>query len=76
MTIDKPSTEVLCISVAPPLYRKPFLTLDEAADFFPIGKNKIRTICERNPNLGIRNGNRLIINRIAFEHYLMNITNI
>lgn len=69
MDYEKKSPDIV-ISIIPPLCQKVFLTIEEAAEYFPIGKNKLRSICEQNAELAVKNGNRLIVNRLALENFL------
>lgn len=54
-----------------PLWEKNNLTIDEAALYFGIGKNKIRELTDgRNCNFVLLNGTKRLIKRKAFEKYL------
>lgn len=55
-----------------PLWHKYALTIEEAAIYYHIGGNKIRMLCDDNPNAEFYflNGNRVLIKRAKFEEYL------
>ena len=55
-----------------PLWEKYMLTIREAADYFHIGKKRIRAIVEADPlaEFIVMNGNRAMIKRELFEKYL------
>ena len=52
-----------------PIWEKYTLTVEEAAQYFRIGENKLRKLAEENLNSGwvIMNGNRIQIKRKKFE---------
>lgn len=52
-----------------PIWKKYMLTIEEAAQYFRIGENKLRKLAEENLNANwlIMNGNRIQIKRKAFE---------
>lgn len=52
-----------------PIWEKYTLTIEEAAQYFRIGENKLRKLAEENLNANwvIMNGNRIQIKRKAFE---------
>lgn len=52
-----------------PIWEKYTLTIEEAAQYFRIGENKLRKLAEENLNSGwvIMNGNRIQIKRKKFE---------
>lgn len=52
-----------------PVWEKYTLTIEEAAQYFRIGENKLRKLAEENPSAAwvIMNGNRIQIKRKAFE---------
>ena len=52
-----------------PIWEKYTLTIDEAAQYFRIGENKLRKLAEENLTAGwvIMNGNRIQIKRKPFE---------
>ena len=55
-----------------PLWEKYTLTIREAARYFHIGEKKLRRIVDENPmaDFVIMNGNRVMIKRKCFEHYI------
>lgn len=53
-----------------PVWEKFALTLEEAAKYYGIGINKLRTITNENNSLVIMNGNRRLIKRKKLEQYL------
>lgn len=55
-----------------PFWEKYTLTIDEAAQYFRIGKNKLRKLIESNKNAQyiLWNGNRAQIKRKLFESFL------
>lgn len=55
-----------------PVWRRYTLTLEEAAMYYHIGENKLRTLISEHPNDGfhIMNGNRALIKRERFEQFL------
>lgn len=61
-----------------PVWEKYTLTVEEAAEYFGIGENKLRRILSENINADfvLRNGNRTQIKRKKFETYLGNIHDI
>ena len=53
---------------------KYLLTIDEAAQYFNIGKNKLRELCkEPNCTYVVYVGKKYLIKRCEFEKYLENI---
>lgn len=52
-----------------PIWEKYTMTIEEAAQYFRIGENKLRKLAEENLNANwvIMNGNRIQIKRKAFE---------
>ncbi|MCW1059728.1 excisionase [Streptococcus anginosus] len=52
-----------------PIWERYTLTIEEAAKYFRIGENKLRSLAEENKNAGwlIMNGNRIQIKRKQFE---------
>ena len=54
------------------------LTIEEAAVYFRIGENKLRTLISNNPRAQyiLRVGNRALIKRKMFEDYLDQTTDI
>lgn len=60
-----------------PIYRKSNLTLDEAAEYFNIGINKLRELSdEDNCSFVLWVGNKRLIKRKALEKYLEEIYSI
>lgn len=55
-----------------PVWRRYTLTIDEAARYYHIGESKLRSIIDGNPqgDFYVMNGNRALIKREKFEHYL------
>lgn len=55
-----------------PIWEKYTMTIEEAAQYFRIGENKLRRLAEENLNANwvIMNGNRIQIKRKAFEKVL------
>ncbi|WP_457778889.1 excisionase [Streptococcus uberis] len=55
-----------------PTWEKYTLTIEEAAQYFRIGENKLRKLAEQNPppDWVIMNGNRIQIKRKLFEKYI------
>lgn len=55
-----------------PIWAKYVLTIEEAAQYFQIGENKLRRIIEENPDEEyiLANGNRKQIKRQMFEKYI------
>lgn len=55
-----------------PIWEKYMLTIEEAAQYFRIGENKLRKLADENPgaNWLFRNGNRYQIKRKIFEKML------
>lgn len=55
-----------------PVWEKYTLTIEEAAQYFQIGENKLRRIVEENPDedFVLSNGNRKQIKRHLFEKYI------
>ena len=57
-----------------PLHEKYALTIDEAAQYFNIGKNKLRELTkEPGCTFVMYSGNRYLIKRQKFEKYLDSI---
>ena len=54
--------------------QKFLLTIDEAAIYFGIGKNKLRNMAnyEKNPDWIVHNGTRALIKRTILEQHLLN----
>ena len=55
-----------------PIWEKYTLTIEEAAQYFQIGENKLRRLLEENPDRDfiLCNGNRRLIKRVLFEKYI------
>ena len=55
-----------------PIWNKYTLTIDEAAEYFRIGENKLRKIINENQDADfvLWNGNRAQIKRLKFERYI------
>lgn len=55
-----------------PIWEKYTLTIEEAAQYFQIGENKLRRLLEENPDdvYVLTNGNRKQIKRRLFEEYI------
>ena len=54
-----------------PIYHKSNLSIDEAAEYFNIGKNKLRELIkEETCEYVLYVGNRALIKRKSFEEYL------
>lgn len=59
-----------------PVWKRYILTIEEAANYYHIGENKLRMIAEEHPEADfiIMNGNRVLIKREKFEEFLDNAT--
>lgn len=59
-----------------PVWERYVLTITEAANYYHIGENKLRSIADEHPaaDFIIMNGNRVLIKRKKFEQYLDNAT--
>lgn len=55
-----------------PVWKRYTLTIDEAANYYHIGENKLRMIADEHPesDFVIRNGNRILFKRQRFEEFL------
>ena len=53
-----------------PVSEKYLLTIKEAAAYFGIGEKRIRFLVQSNSDLGIMNGDRLMVNRKRFEKFI------
>ena len=55
-----------------PVWERYILTITEAADYYHIGENKLRTIADEHPTADfiIMNGNRILLKRQRFEEFL------
>ena len=55
-----------------PIWRRYMLTIEEAAGYYHIGEGKLRMLVSAHPNedFYVMNGNRVLIKREKFEHYL------
>lgn len=61
-----------CETAITPVWRRYTLTIEEAAQYYHIGENKLRAIVDAHPyeNFFVLNGNRVLIKRERFEEYL------
>jgi len=61
-----------------PVWEKYTLTIEEAAQYFRIGENKLRKMAEQNLSAGwvLMNGNRIQIKRKNFEKVIDNLETI
>ncbi len=59
-----------------PVWKRYALTIEEAANYYHIGENKLRMIADEHPEADfiIMNGNRILIKRQRFEDYLDHAT--
>ncbi len=59
-------------SLSIPFWDQYTLTVEEAAQYFRIGENKLRKIIADNPNAKylIKNGSRILIKRKLFEQFI------
>lgn len=59
-----------------PVWKRYALTIEEAANYYHIGENKLRVIADEHPEADyiIMNGNRILIKRQKFEEYLDHAT--
>ena len=55
-----------------PIWQKYTLTIEEAAQYFQIGENKLRRLIEENSDeeFILNNGNRKLIKRCLFEKFI------
>ena len=55
-----------------PIWEKYTMTIEEAAQYFQIGENKLRRLLDDNPDSDfiLYNGNRRQIKRVLFEKYI------
>ena len=55
-----------------PFWQKYTLSIEEAAEYFRIGENKLRAMVKENPTADyiLWNGNRVQIKRVIFEKYV------
>ena len=55
-----------------PVWEKYTLTIEEAAQYFRVGENKLRKIVSENKDADyiLWNGTRPQIKRVLFEHYI------
>ncbi|MDD3220723.1 MAG: excisionase [Lachnospiraceae bacterium] len=55
-----------------PYWKKYTLSIEEAAAYFRIGENKLRSLINENKNADylLWNGNRVQIKRVKFEQYV------
>lgn len=61
-----------------PVWHRYMLTITEAAEYYHIGENKLRSIIESHPHetFYVMNGNRVLIKRTKFEEYLDQATTV
>lgn len=59
-----------------PVWKRYVLTIEEAANYYHIGENKLRMIADEHPEADfvIMNGNRILFKRQKFEEFLDNAT--
>ncbi len=59
-----------------PVWEKYTLSIEEAAEYFRIGTDKLRKLAEENKNASwvLRNGNRVQIKRKIFEEVIDDLT--
>lgn len=59
-------------TIITPVWRRYTLTVKEAAGYYHIGENKLRSLIVVHPheNFYVMNGNRVLIKRAKFEEYL------
>ncbi len=57
-----------------PVWKRYVLTIEEAANYYHIGENKLRMIADEHPEADfvIMNGNRILFKRQKFEDFLDN----
>lgn len=57
-----------------PIWHKYTLSIEEAAEYFRIGRKRLREIASENPEADflLSNGNRIQIKRKKFEEYIDN----
>ncbi len=55
-----------------PVWKRYVLTIEEAANYYHIGENKLRIIANEHPEADfvIMNGNRILFKRQKFEEFL------
>ena len=72
--IDMDSKEVKRDMI--PVWKRYVLTIEEAANYYHIGENKLRMIADEHPEADfvIMNGNRILFKRQKFEDFLDNAT--
>lgn len=61
-----------------PVWEKYALSIPEAAQYFGIGENKLRSIIEQSPdaNFVLRNGVKVLVKRAKFEEYVDSLSTI
>lgn len=61
-----------------PVWEKYALSIPEAAQYFGIGENKLRSIIEQSPdaNFVLRNGVKVLVKRAKFEEYVDSLNTI
>lgn len=54
-----------------PIWEKPLLSINEASQYFGIGKNHLRRMCAaKGSAIALYDGNRYKIKRVKFQEYL------
>lgn len=64
------------MAVEVPVWEKFSLSIKEVAIYFGIGEEKLRTLCDNEPNLAFYIGNHRKIKRRKMEEYLLTVTDI
>ena len=61
-----------------PVWEKYARSIPEAAQYFGIGENKLRSIIEQSPdaNFVLRNGVKVLVKRAKFEEYVDSLNTI
>lgn len=61
-----------------PIWKKFCLSIEEAAEYFGIGENRIRQLIENNRHADyiLQIGNRTKIKRTVFENYVLSLASI
>ncbi len=54
-----------------PISEKVLLTFSEAAEYFNVGENKLRTMATCSPDWILNNGSHKLIKRVRLEKYLL-----
>jgi excisionase family DNA binding protein len=62
--------------IGTPPWRRYTMTIEEAATYYHIGEKKLRALVDEHldDNFYVMNGNRVLIKREKFEHYLDQVT--